>query len=413
MADTAVHLLDHVFPSVPVRQWVLSLPRRLRYHLARRGKLRREVVAVFIGEIARWMRRRIGRRGAKHGSVTCTQRHGGSLNLNVHAHVLMMDGLFVPGAVGDRPVFLPVPPPQEYELFEILKRIHERVRDLLVRREVIDWKDTEVDVISEEESPSPMDQIRAASIQGMLAFGESDWVGRIGRDPRAPFAPTVRGGAVEYDGFSLHAGVRIEADDREGLEKLCRYILRPPFSKDRFESLPDGRIAYRMKHAWNDGTTHVVFRPEELLERLASLVPAPREHLVLYHGVLGPNARLRPQVVAGCPEGPTRQKRKLGRCSLRWADLMKRVFKIDVLSCPKCGGRMKYIATIGPDQPEAIDGILQSMGFETEMPRRWPARDPPEELVLDLWEIDWQGEPPEKPQEEGESEEVHEDHDWS
>lgn len=33
MAETAAHLVDHVFPRLPVRQWVLSLPKRLRYHL--------------------------------------------------------------------------------------------------------------------------------------------------------------------------------------------------------------------------------------------------------------------------------------------------------------------------------------------------------------------------------------------
>ena len=55
MAETAAHLIDHVFPYVPVRQWVLSVPRRLRYYLARRGKLRREVLGIFIDAIARWM----------------------------------------------------------------------------------------------------------------------------------------------------------------------------------------------------------------------------------------------------------------------------------------------------------------------------------------------------------------------
>jgi Transposase zinc-binding domain len=34
MAERAAHLLDHVFPDVSVRQWVLSLPHRMRYRLA-------------------------------------------------------------------------------------------------------------------------------------------------------------------------------------------------------------------------------------------------------------------------------------------------------------------------------------------------------------------------------------------
>ena len=48
--------------------------------------------------------------------------------------------------------------------------------------------------------------------------------------------------------------------------------------------------------------------------------------------------------------------------------MMKRTFKVDVLSCPKCGGRMRFIALIGQDQPEVVEKILRSMGYEAEMP---------------------------------------------
>ena len=43
----------------------------------------------------------------------------------------------------------------------------------------------------------------------------------------------------------------------------------------RLEHLPDGRLLYRFKRSWRDGTTHVVMDPLELLERLSALVPAP------------------------------------------------------------------------------------------------------------------------------------------
>ena len=96
MSEQAAHLRDHVFPRVPVRQWVLSVPRRVRYHLARKSKLKRDVLAIFIGEIFRWMRRRLGRSDGQGGAVTVVQRFGSSLNLNLHAHSLVVDGLYVP-----------------------------------------------------------------------------------------------------------------------------------------------------------------------------------------------------------------------------------------------------------------------------------------------------------------------------
>ncbi|XYI03647.1 transposase [Sorangium sp. So ce1128] len=47
-------------------------------------------------------------------------------------------------------------------------------------------------------------------------------------------------------GFNIHAGVTLRAGDRAGLERLCRYGARPPFSLERISLLPDGRLAYRL-----------------------------------------------------------------------------------------------------------------------------------------------------------------------
>ena len=48
MAELAAHLTDHVLGGLPVRQWVLTLPHRLRYALAWDHELCRAVLAVFI-----------------------------------------------------------------------------------------------------------------------------------------------------------------------------------------------------------------------------------------------------------------------------------------------------------------------------------------------------------------------------
>jgi len=60
----------------------------------------------------------------------------------------------------------------------------------------------------------------------------------------------------------------------------------------------------RLKRAWSDGTTHLLFEPAEFLEKLAALTPRPAVNLILYHGVLARHAPWRPAVVAyGCSEG--------------------------------------------------------------------------------------------------------------
>jgi hypothetical protein len=81
------------------------------------------------------------------------------------------------------------------------------------------------------------------------------------------------------------------------LERLCRYIHRPPLALERLEALPDGRLTYRLKTRWRDGTTHVLMERHELLERLAPLIPPPRAHQARYHGILAPCASGRDRVV--------------------------------------------------------------------------------------------------------------------
>jgi hypothetical protein len=94
------------------------------------------------------------------------------------------------------------------------------------------------------------------------------------------------------DGFSLHAGVRVHENDRQGLERLCRYAARPPFALHRLSAGADGALVYRMKRS-RGGSLVLVLTPAQLLARIATLVPPPRAHAIRYHGVFAPNARAR------------------------------------------------------------------------------------------------------------------------
>ena len=116
-------------------------------------------------------------------------------------------------------------------------------------------------------------------------------------------------------GFSLHAGVRMAADDRRGLEQLCRYITRPAIANERLSVNRAGQVVLKLKTAWRDGTSHHVMEPMEFMQRLAALVPRPRLHLIRFHGVLAPNAKLRKAVV------PVRsEERRVGKeCRSRWS----------------------------------------------------------------------------------------------
>ena len=79
--------------------------------------------------------------------------------------------------------------------------------------------------------------------------------------------------------------------------KLCRYVIRPPLAAGRLQILDAEHVAFSLKSIWSDGTYQIVLPPEELLEKLAALVPPPRLNLVRYHGVLAPHAADRAQIV--------------------------------------------------------------------------------------------------------------------
>jgi hypothetical protein len=80
--------------------------------------------------------------------------------------------------------------------------------------------------------------------------------------------------------------------------RLCQYLCHPSLGQGRLKKLLDGRIAVVLQRPWADGTTHLVFTPMELLQRLVPLVRRPRINMLLYHGVLAPNAPWRREVVA-------------------------------------------------------------------------------------------------------------------
>jgi hypothetical protein len=80
--------------------------------------------------------------------------------------------------------------------------------------------------------------------------------------------------------------VWVPADQRDRLERLCRYALRPTVAQDRLRLTGEGQVVLQLRHPWSDGTTHLLFDPLELLERLAVLIPRPRINLILYHGIL-------------------------------------------------------------------------------------------------------------------------------
>jgi ribosomal protein S27E len=138
MAETAALLVDKVLPQQPVRQWVLSLPFALRYLLATRPEIITQVLGIVYRAISGHLIRQAGltRASAATGAVTLIQRFGSALNLNVHFHLLVLDGVYRRSGEG-RLVFVPVPAPSAGELRQLVQRIATRIGRSLERAGLI------------------------------------------------------------------------------------------------------------------------------------------------------------------------------------------------------------------------------------------------------------------------------------
>ena len=137
MSDTAAHLVDRVFPHVPVRQWVLSFPYALRYRLAYDAPLVSDVLAIFTKTVFASRIRRAREFGAvgktQCGAVTFIQRFGSALNLNLHLHALVIDGVYAADENGG-PQFQVLLAPDDEEVERLTTTLAERMTKLLQRR---------------------------------------------------------------------------------------------------------------------------------------------------------------------------------------------------------------------------------------------------------------------------------------
>jgi hypothetical protein len=356
MADTAAHLVDRVFPEVPVRQWVLSVPFPLRYRLAYDSSLVRAVAQIFVRSVFSSIRRRAGvpasNREARCGAVGFIQRFSDALNLDPHIHLMSLDGNYIENSNGEL-AFRRVGPPSDAEVARVADRVHRRVTRLMEQRGLGQKADSD-EVDSPRLDEPLLAELYSASITGRVATGPraGNRIARVGDGPDSEDAEMKSGRCCAMvEGFSIHAGVCVPSRDRIRLERLLRYGLRPPLSTERLSLLADDRLRYKLKRRWSDGTTHVIYEPMELMERLAVLVPPPRFNITRFYGVLGPAATLRPSIVPedktniapthpGCPArietsktdaAETKSERGKKPRIYSWAQLLKRVFEFDVL----------------------------------------------------------------------------------
>ena len=380
MHESAANLVDRVLPDVPIRQFVITAPWVLRVLLLSDADFLRAFIRISVSTIFRHARARAGALAGQGGAVVVVQRFSSTLAAYPHLHILVLDGAYTKSG-DDPPVFHVATGWTERDEYAISATICQRMERLLRSRGLID-PDAGVD-----REPTPLERwfAKALEARARLALVEGD--GHVLPSGRS-MGRATESSTGDVAGFSVNARTAVRAGDKAGRERLAKYCLRPPFAESQLSATCDARIALALKTPRRYGETHVVLDPVALIRRVAYLVPPPRRHSVSYAGCLAPAAKLRPEVipapvleleVRGPPEGTPPNAEGPGIAAratrIAWAKLLQRVYELDVLDCPRCGGHLRPIAAI--TQPTVIRAILEHLGLPADPPQLKPARAPP------------------------------------
>jgi Putative transposase len=396
MAQTAAHLVERVMPWVPTRQWVVSVPIPLRYWMAASQDLTAKVHKIIRTTIAQYYVNQAVTRGVKRqevqsGSVTFIQRFGSALNLNVHYHLIFLEGVYFDRTdQGRQPRFITAEPPSDADVAAVVQKISRRVIRTLRR---LGYLEAGMDVpVATGHDPlldnaPELARTMAASVMQRIAFGEraGQKVRRIGSgfgdEGERPELTGPRCASV--NGFSLHANTEIPAHRRDQLERLIRYTARGAVSLERLAEGANGDLMYTFPRPWSDGTTGIKLSPLELLEKLSALVPLPRVHLVRYAGCLAPHSTLRAAIIpTPRQQGVDSEETQTGTPYWQWARLLGRVFDRDMATCPFCRcGSLRIIAAI--TQESVITRILRHCKLASVPPPIAPARCRQETCAFD------------------------------
>jgi putative transposase len=171
------------------------------------------------------------------GMVTVIQRFDSALRLNVHFHTLALDGVYVKGDDGEGLRFLRLPRPTEDEVYEVAFRTAKRVAGVLKK------KGRTAEGLASDDGDTEIEP-------ALLSCYDI-----AGKAPKTRIVDSPRMGkgecAVVVDGFNVYAGDAIDGRDRKRIERMCRYLARPPIAMERLIEAGED-LRYELKKVWRD-----------------------------------------------------------------------------------------------------------------------------------------------------------------
>jgi hypothetical protein len=334
---------DELLEDVPHRQVVLTIPKRLRPYFRYERALLGELAGCAWRALRLWVLAHFEHEAAVPGAVGFIQTAGELLNWHPHVHLLVSDGVFDRDGTFERFTFFDTHLMERLFRAEVLRLLRGKG---LISQEVVD---------------------------NLLSW--------------------------RHSGFSVHGDVKVP--DREAAARLGRYMIRCPVVLERMSLDEDtGEVLYRTRPSRAEHPEGPVARWDvyELVARVLDHLPAPNQQMVRYWGFYSNVARGKRRAAArriaagldpddelsgngGITVPPVRDDEPYRRrCRLSWAALIKKVYEIDPLLCPYCGGTMKTIAFI--TEHATVAHILEHIRMPAQRPEPLAHSPPLQEGLL-------------------------------
>ena len=325
---------ESVAVPVPHRHYVLTIPKLLRPYFQYHRDLLKDLCAVAQQCLIEFMRTMLDIPDGSPGIIMAFHTFGDYADFHPHLHALVADGLFTKSGM-----FYVLP---EGSLKALEETFRNRVIAMLLKKELL-----------------PAERAR------MLL----SWV---------------------HSGFNVHHSRRIWPKERTDLEAIAQYIIRNPFAEDKMTvDTRTGLVTYRSKTNIKHKRNYEEFSSVDFIARITQHIPDTGAQMVRYYGWYSNKSRgLRAKRAAEAAgknqvdgvqiiDVSDYQPRRVA--SKKWRELIKKVWEIDPLICPKCQGEMKMIALI--DEAAVVSRILKHMGLwlksEPVRSQGWPERGPP------------------------------------
>ncbi len=310
-------IIQNVAYPVPHRQYVLTLPKMLRVYFRHDRAMIGKLFQIVYESVLLYIQKALGREDGQAGMVITLQSFGEYLNVHSHLHAIVADGLFT-----------------NQGLFYVMPRISTGWLEAIFRAKVITML------------------VKEGRLAKELGKKLMSW---------------------KNSGFSAHHGQPVKREDQQGLERLSQYIIRNPFSEEKMiYNQEKQQVIYHSKLSKKTKRNFEVFKVGEFIASITQHIPDKGMQLVRYYGwysnksrgmkkkqqnkevddfssdkIININSYIPPQVA-------TKQ----------WRALIQKVWEVDPLECPSCGGEMRIISFI--QEKDTIEKILRYLGLWKE-----------------------------------------------